>query len=78
MPTRFPTEAANADFIGEDPEDSSRSSDRLTPPAGADGTPCGSGDGTPDSQRPKGGAAREQRERRPGDKPGAGKAPDES
>jgi hypothetical protein len=46
MPTKFPTEAANADFLGEDPDDKRGTSE--PPLIGADGTPRGRADGTPE------------------------------
>lgn len=69
MPIRFPTEAANADILGEDP-DSSRKADAEPPPVGADGTPRGRADGTPEPPDKAGASgSRESREAR--ESPGA-------
>ena len=54
MPNRFPTEAANADFLGEDPDPAKAQPEEGTRSAGTGATPRGRAEGsTPrqDSER---------------------------
>lgn len=50
MPIRFPTEAANADKLRDDGNDSDGTPEGLPKSVGADGTPRGRADGTPERQ----------------------------
>jgi hypothetical protein len=70
MPTKFPSEAANSDFLGEEPDDKHDTSD--APPIGADGTPRGRADGTPEPAEHRRGEA-ERQQGRSDDKPGTKK-----
>jgi hypothetical protein len=47
MSTRFPTEAANADRIGDAADEGKRGATDENGTVGADGTPRGNPDGTP-------------------------------
>jgi hypothetical protein len=44
MPIRFPTEAANADILGEDPDPATGPPEDMPKAVGADGTPRDRGD----------------------------------
>jgi hypothetical protein len=70
MPTKFPSEAANSDFLGEEPDDKRGTSD--APPIGADGTPRGRTDGTPEPAEHRRGDA-ERQQGRSDDRPGTKK-----
>jgi len=64
MPIRFPTEAANADFLNEEPADRhDAAGERAPPPQNSDETPS--------QQQARGRAARQRPARNADDKTGA-------